>query len=326
MVKRFKNFLLCVLLLNFSFFCFSESKVLSLNGPSSVPFAYFSLFENTVQDESSDDALKSDLFTTDFVSSLDEFLLKLNGNEIAFCAVPVVLLADVLNYLDFSYSCIGFYESSSLYVVSTDSKINNIADLFGKNIRVYGKQSVSNKFLQWILNQNEIPLSSSSNGVYISAVNSRENIISSLITNRNFSAIISEPDVSIVLKKNKSLKKVVDLQREYSAIKGNDYVLPVSVIIANNDLLENNKEILVTFEEKFSYSIKQMKQNPRKIMFLSKDIDLGIDDNVMIEAIQNMNFEYVNSNYEDMVVNSMKILNRESYNKIKNNKIVYVPN
>ena len=239
-----------------------------MNGPSSVPFVYFSDLNDSVQNESSDDELETEMFSTVLVPSLDEFLLKLKHDEIVFCAVPVVLLADVLDYLNFSYSCIGFYESSSFYVVSTDSKINSIADLLGKNIRVYGNQSVSNKFLQWILNQNDIPLSSSSNGVYISAVNSRESIISSLITNRNFSAIISEPDVSIVMKKNKSLKKVVDLQKEYSSIKGNDYVFPVSVIIANNDLLEKNKEILVAFEEKLSASIMQMEQNPQKLMFL----------------------------------------------------------
>ena len=63
-----------------------------------------------------------------------------------------------------------------------------------------------------------------------------------------------------------------------------------------------------------------------------KNKDVG-ELKAKIEELEDMVTKYKEAynpskilDYEDMVVNSMKILNRESYNKIKNNKIVYVPN
>ena len=157
-------------------------------------------------------------------------------------------------------------------------------------------------------------------------LNSRENIVSSLITKKNYSAILSEPDVSVVLRKNKSLNKIINLQKEYSAIKGNDFVLPVNVIIARKDFIKNNKESLLQFEEVFSNSISEMYKNPQKIQFLAKKFNLGIKDKVIIDGIKNMNFEYINSDYKDLVLESIQILNNKSYQLIKNKKDIFVSN
>lgn len=326
MFNKLKCIALFILLLCCSF-CYSQAKVATLTGPSSVPFAFFAEKINSLNEQASvnEDEITNS-FDVEFCSSLDMLMKLLKSEEVDVCAVPVVILPEVLNYLDFSYGCIGFYETSSFCVLSSDKKVKKITDFLGKSINVYGNNSVGYNFLTWILTENEIPLTTSSGGIFISVLNSRENIVSSLITKKNYSAILCEPDISVVLRKNKSLKKIINLQKEYSAIKGNDFVLPVNVIIAKKDFIKNNKEILLQFEDIFSKSISDMYQNPQKIQFYAKEFNLGIKDKVIIESIKNMNFEYVNSDYEDMVLAGLQILNNKSYQLIKNREGVFVSN
>ena len=56
-------------------------------------------------------------FNVEFCSSLEKLMNLLKTEQIDICAVPVVLLPDMLNYLDFAYSCIGVFETSSFYVL-----------------------------------------------------------------------------------------------------------------------------------------------------------------------------------------------------------------
>lgn len=349
MFNKLKCFILFILFLCCSF-CYSQIKVATLSGPSSVPFAFFaekidseqlqipnyeketeikSEITTEIKNESiieiEENSVKNS-FNVEFCSSLEKLMNLLKTEQIDICAVPVVLLPDMLNYLDFAYSCIGVFETSSFYVLSSDKKVKKITDFLGKSINVYGNNSVGYNFLTWILTQNEIPLTTSAGGIFISVLNSRENIVSSLITKKNYSAILSEPDVSVVLRKNKSLNKIINLQKEYSAIKGNDFVLPVNVIIARKDFIKNNKESLLQFEEVFSNSISEMYKNPQKIQFLAKKFNLGIKDKVIIDGIKNMNFEYINSDYKDLVLESIQILNNKSYQLIKNKKDIFVSN
>ena len=349
MFNKLKCFILFILFLCCSF-CYSQIKVATLSGPSSVPFAFFaekidseqlqipnyekeaeikSEITTEIKNESiienEENSVKNS-FNVEFCSSLEKLMNLLKTEQIDICAVPVVLLPDMLNYLDFAYSCIGVFETSCFYVLSSDKKVKKITDFLGKSINVYGNNSVGYNFLTWILTQNEIPLTTSAGGIFISVLNSRENIVSSLITKKNYSAVLSEPDVSVVLRKNKSLNKIINLQKEYSAIKGNDFVLPVNVIIARKDFIKNNKESLLQFEEVFSNSISEMYKNPQKIQFLAKKFNLGIKDKVIIDGIKNMNFEYINSDYKDLVLESIQILNNKSYQLIKNKKDIFVSN
>ena len=49
-------------------------------------------------------------------------------------------------------------------------------------------------------------------------------------------------------------------------------------------------------------------------------------DKVIIDGIKNMNFEYINSDYKDLVLESIQILNNKSYQLIKNKKDIFVSN
>ena len=102
--------------------------------------------------------------------------------------------------------------------------------------------------------------------------------------------------------------------------------MPVNVIIARKDFIKNNKESLLQFEEVFSNSISEMYKNPQKIQFLANEFNLGIKDKVIIDGIKNMNFEYINSDYKDLVLESIQILNNKSYQLIKNKKDIFVSN
>ena len=161
MFNRLKCFILFILFLCCSF-CYSQIKVATLSGPSSVPFAFFAdkidseqlqipnyekeaeikseittEIKNKSIIETEENSVKNS-FNVEFCSSLEKLMNLLKTEQIDICAVPVVVLPDMLNYLDFAYSCIGVFETSSFYVLSSDKKVKKITDFLGKSINVYG--------------------------------------------------------------------------------------------------------------------------------------------------------------------------------------------
>ena len=146
MINKFKTCLFSLLFFCSSF-CYSQIKFATLSGPSSVPFAFFAEkidseqlqipnFEKEIEIQSEitteiknesvieiEESSAKKLYDVEFCSSLEKLMNLLKTEQIDICAVPVVILPDMLNYLDFAYSCIGVFETSSFYVLSSDKKV-----------------------------------------------------------------------------------------------------------------------------------------------------------------------------------------------------------
>lgn len=306
-MSKLKNLIFIILFLISKNVFASSFIVSSLNGTSSIPLMYFCEEVNKIKENNIDN--NENTFDVRFFNNLEELVLSFHKNEVDFLITPISLAYKLCEQSNFSYSCLAVAEKSSFFLLSLNSSKKNYSDLLGKTVTVSNMNNLSTKLFEWILIQNNIPINSSGSGVNISALNSMDMLISSLTTRKVHYSILSEPEASIVMNKNKYLYKCFDLQKEYSLIKGEDYYFPINVVLVKNSLLDD--QVINEFIQNYTNAINAFYLEPKKIEKLKNKYNVGYLPYNISYIITNCNFELITNDYKNKVIDSLQIISKE---------------
>lgn len=189
--------------------------------------------------------------------SPDEIVGKVVSGEVDIACVPSNLAAVLYGKTQGGIKLLGTNTLGVLYLVEQGQNVNSLADVKGKTILASGKGSTPEFILNTILLENGI---NPETDVTIEYMANHADVISALLADgENKVALIPEPHVTTAMTKGEGVRVVVDLNEEWKKAKNMD--LPMGVIIASKDFVENKQNDLKIFVERYKESVEFVNSN-----------------------------------------------------------------
>ncbi|GAA0746826.1 ABC transporter substrate-binding protein [Clostridium oceanicum] len=217
---------------------------------------------------------------------------KVLKKEADIAIVPSNLSAQAYNK-NLPYKLAATSGFGSFFLVSSE-KFENFNDLKGKEIYSMGKGLTPDIVFKNILNKNNI---NPDKDVNIKYLNAATELAPAFISGKAKIAIIPEPMLSKVLMKKKDSKISFDLNKEWMKINNNKLGYPQSSLIVKKELLDNNKDFINGFLDKYKDSVNWANNKPEDLSKYAKELKLNIkDDKIIKNAIKRANMKYTNIN------------------------------
>ncbi len=251
----------------------------SLKGPTSI--GMIKLHEEKP-------SLSNSVYTNyDIIATPDIMISKILAGEMDLATLPTNVAAKLYNKgVNLKLAAIIGY--GTLYILYQNTSISAWDDLKGKKIYVLSKGSTPDILLRYTLEKNnlkpgkDVELDYSLEQVELSQL---------MIAGKADIAILPEPFVSLVIKKNDKIKIGFDMEEEWVKIQDGAR-LPMSCLIATSDSILNDTEIMDKFFEIYKSSIDWVNSNPGQAAALIEKFDIGVNAEVASDAISRCNIEF----------------------------------
>lgn len=245
-------------------------RIASLVGPTGMSLA--EMMEN-----------HDDEYDVHLVTSPDQVIPQIISGSADIAMIPSNLAAVLYNKGGGSFSIVGVSAMGVLYAVGTDSSFDGIAALKGSKKVIYssGQGATPEYVLNEILNFNDIRHGDDITVRYLQHADLANQIAGGSI---DF-AILPEPFVSTVLYRNDKLRVVLDINKEWKKVFGDETELPMSVIIVQNKFATENVELMNKFMVDFKDSVYFIINNVEAASLLMEKFDIILNREVAIEAI-----------------------------------------
>ncbi len=145
-----------------------------------------------------------------------------------------------------------------LYIVSTED-LNGWESLRGREIYMLGRGLTPDIVMRTLLKANNLD---PEKDVKLKYVQNKTELAPSFIAGKSTISIMPEPSLTMVKKKVKGAKVVLDLQTEWQKMTGSDLSYPQASLYAKGELVKNNPEFISAFLEKYAASINKIVQDP----------------------------------------------------------------
>jgi len=181
------------------------------------------------------------------------------------------------------------------YVLSKDSSIKTLDDLKGEKIFVPFRGDQPDLLFQFICRKQGIdPFKD----IDIQYVNSPLDIIMNLLAGKIKHGVIHEPAASMAIikagEKGLNLKRVIDIQQEWSNVTGKKPIIPNSGVVALPNILKHPKAVKA-FMKAYADAVKWSNQNPIKAGILAAEYIKGIPPGVFAESLKYTDLTCVNA-------------------------------
>lgn len=178
-----------------------------------------------------------------------------------------------------------------LYVLSSRSDVHSLADLRGKKIYDISRGSTPEFMLDYILEHNGID---PSHDVTVDFTYSHIELAQQMAAGRIDLGVLPEPFATIALTKNKNLRVVVDLQKEWGKLEGTGKSYPTSALVVRRSLAQEHPEIVRQLLSAEKDSIDWVNAHPEAAGGLA-DKYLGLPGPVVAAAMGRLNLRFVSA-------------------------------
>jgi NitT/TauT family transport system substrate-binding protein len=216
---------------------------------------------------------------------------KLLSGEMEFATIPTNMAATLYNK-GVPYQLAAMNTWGVMYVVSNGVVINSWADLKGKTIGAVSKGSSADVVFKYLLAQNGI---NPDKDVTLNYNPSPVELAQMVMAGKTSLAVLPEPWVSVVQSKNPQIKMVLDLQKEWTRIQGNDTPFAQTCLVVNKTFASQHPQMVQAFLNAYAKSIDWVNKNPQPAADLIKKTDIGIPAEVATAAIPRCNLRYMSS-------------------------------
>lgn len=175
-----------------------------------------------------------------------------------------------------------------LYLLTSRSDINSIADLKGKTIYDVSRGSTPEFMLDFILEHNGID---PQRDVTIDFTYSHIELAQQMAAGRVTLGVLPEPFATIALSKNKKLRVVVDLQKQWEKIQGTTRPYPTSALVVKRSLAESAPAVVSSVLEAEKRSIDWVVSHPERAGMLAQRY-LGLPAPVVAAAMPRLNLSF----------------------------------
>ncbi len=228
-------------------------------------------------------------------ATADEIVAKIGKGELDVAAVPANLSSVLYNNTEGKISVAAINTLGVLYVVqkmnTDDAKaITSIHDLKNNTIFSTGKGTTPEYILNYILSSNGID---SEKDVDIQFKSEATEVVANmaLVSAKSSIAVLPEPFVTTAQTKDKNLKTVLDLTKEWDNLQTGSSLV-TGVIIARNEFIENNKDAFNSFLDEYKESTDYINANIKDGATLVEKYDI-VPSSIAEKAIPKCNITFI---------------------------------
>lgn len=257
-------------------------RVATLNGPTSIPVAYF--YANK-------DALKDVDVQIELCAAANIELPKLLKGEVDIGFLPPNAAAKVFTSNNGALVCLGVSDNGNISLITTDSSLKDFSGLKGKKVAVAGAGATPEYMFRYLLSKNEIEVGTGADKVELDFSIATSEIAAAVVSGKVQYAVVPEPFGTVA--SMKGAKKAIDFQKEFEKVEGNGEVYPITVIVAKASFVKENQALVEKFLAEFKKAIDWTNSNPQKSGVAVQENTLGLLAPVVANSIPAANFVFI---------------------------------
>ena len=277
-----------------------------LQGPTAVSFVHMMADPPKIEGKSIKFIVKNDP---------QQIQALMVNNELDFAVLPTVMAANLYNK-GLKYRMVACPIWGTLYLVSNSNTTTGIGDLSGKTIGVFGQGATPDILLQHFLEKNNID-----NVKLDYTFTNNSDLSMALLSKRIKIAVISEPLVSTVLSKDKSLHIISKLDFNEFIENADKDIFVQTAFLANYDFALEYPTTMHLICEAYSASCNNVNEQPEKTAELLVKQAILTDKNVALASLPLCNVRYVASFAIESEINKYLEIFKEFNPKTIGNKL-----
>ncbi len=211
-------------------------------------------------------------------------------HQVDFAFLPSTMAALLYNNgFDFRVASIPLW--GTMFLVGSDSSVHTLRDLKGKSIYQMGRGVVPDIVMRYILEKNGLAPDRDVriNYNYPSHVELANAVTAGIVP----MGILTEPQVSLILKKNKSIRSILDLTDEWNRITGDSIPFAQTMVVVSDSFSLKYPGLVANFLSDFSKNIDWINQHPDSAALLLVQHQILPDSAVAAASIPRCNIHYV---------------------------------
>lgn len=205
-----------------------------------------------------------------------------------FAILPTTMAAIVFNK-GLEYQLIAIPVWGSLYLFGSDTTIKQWADLRGKRVNIMAKGMTPDVLFRYLLQKNDIDPDREITLDY--SFPTHIDLANAVAAGQADLGVISEPLASMVLQKNKSVRRIFDLNDEWRKYEGSP--VAETAFMGKKSVLQSNREIVEKLISSYKESTSWVNLNPDSAAFLIVKYNILPNYDVALNAITYSNLKFV---------------------------------
>lgn len=223
-----------------------------------------------------------------------EILPKIIKNEDALFIIPTNVGANLYNKGK-DIKLISILSNGLISIISSKD-IKSFKSLNKEDIYIGGQGSSPDVISSYLFKKNSIT----------PKVSYRESseIAKLLITNKIDTAVLPEPLASMVLEKNKKMKRIFILKNEWTKLNKQSGI-PQVAIFGSSKVISENSVLLKNLKTNYLKTLKSINGNKKEAAKFSINLfQMNMGENAFINSINNMNLTYISDKNKNTLVNT----------------------
>ncbi len=232
-----------------------------------------------------------------YYKTVEEATARIINGEADLTVLPVNVAAKLYNKkVNISLANISTW--GILYLLSSDNTVKEWSDLKGKEIYVGAQGASPDIITRYLMQENNL----SPEEMTIKYANSPE-IAQMMIQGIATTAVLPEPQVTLVLNKNQNVQVIKDFYKEWQLSEGENVSLPQAGMVVQNKFAAEYPEFLAKFQQAYSAAIKQTTADPTSVSGLVQE-EFGIPASVFEKSMTRTNINFADAQTAKTDVNT----------------------
>jgi len=205
-----------------------------------------------------------------------------------FAILPTTMASIIYNK-GMEYQLISIPVWGSLYLLGSDTTITGWEGLRGKRIYLMEKGMTPDVLFRYLLEKNGIDPDKDVTLDY--SFPTHIDLANAVAAGRADPGVLAEPQASMVMQKNKSVKQVFDLNEEWKKYLGSS--MAITSFMARKSVIEGNRELVEQLITAYDKSTRWVNEYPDSAAMLIVKYNILPDLSVAIKAIPRSNLKFV---------------------------------
>ncbi len=288
-MQLYRRIIKIILLFLISFSCQNNNKdnhivdVLILRGPSAMSM----LFMIDEMDELDGHQIKYEI--------LDEPLqirARLLREEPEVAMIPTNMAANLYNK-GVPYQLAGVSVWGTLELIGRDTSICSWNDLKGKRVHLMAKGMTPDILFRFLACENN--LDPDNDLILDYSFPTHSDLANAVIAGLSDIAVLSEPLISMVHKKNVEIRTLFNLEQEWKKVFNDDFAIPQTSLVVKSSFARENPELVVAFLEKYQQSCSKIVSDLSRAGQLAVSYNILHDTTIARESIPGCNLKVLPS-------------------------------
>ena len=197
-------------------------------------------------------------YKTTVYTTPQEVAAQLTANKVDFAVLPLNMASTLYNVNGGDIALLNIGTLGVLYILERGNSVNSIADLKGKTVYSSGQGATPEFVLDYVLNENNL---NPTKDLSVNWLPDHAALSSLLLTGGADIALLPEPNASIALAKDNTLRRAIDLNTAWSDVTDGGK-LAMSGMVVRRSLLKEDPEAVKQFILDYASSVNYVNGNP----------------------------------------------------------------